>query len=1053
MQGRDVRPFSRDSSGSGGPGPSTIANQTQSTLNVIPPRAPRSMRGSSSPVETRNGTWPSNGSSSVPSRHIDLPTDIKPDIITEGDLDLEEGEVVSPVRKPIEPPIPTNPVPRLGDRWAPPPPLPPRRRTSLSPRKQPFRSRPVSPVFRDRDRPLERDRGWGANRRTLSPSFSRPESRDRPSSRGREWSSNSDRIPSGPSDQNRPLDTTSPEKVVEPRPPTPPAIIASDETTSIPSPPVRPNTPLLPEPPSAAPLAKKSPLNQSITLPIERPSTPELPPPPTAVPEATVKDEEKMVEDLPVSADPDDGAKVEEGIAEGSLMEADADVDTKVEADSAQDISMEVPPAPASPIVQDATSPAVTSSLLPTTTSNVERAVAESPVLGVETEGMLDNKTPPVHTFHLPPATTGPTPPESATAMTPRIEERKSTPRMRFADLPSEDKQDHVEERKEDHAASNPKDESPDVFGNETTGRSDNGTVETTGNRTPNTVTIAERRAVNLPPNVVPPSRSHVGNRIRRSFPAESIISGQPSPRTEASSAAPSELSEEDRALKVAAAIKVAQRNYVAFGPLFDDQNELITAEVSKTAPRSNRTSSDEDFVDLVLSISQSMHEQHTAKPLMESRLNQEIQTRRRRLARLRHKYELSQQRWEVNHRILDSQMAGRPPMPSKIYEMILSRKETEELAIIDESSRNRNRQATQAQLEAVMEASRLDDELHPNRLADTNGVEVPDMLPLEQRRCAYDDDNDLVEDPLTFYDFAGNSESIWTDAEKAVFAKIFPNCQKQFGKIADKLPGKSVGDCVLYYYRTKKDLEWKREPAKGTIAAKKIAKPAKRGPKPPIERSPSPPFVGVAATVPRGGAIGGRGRGRGRISGFSTPGDKQARRKVSAIDTLVEGQSSETTSRAASETPIAGKGKIRAPKPKRPRESSVLESSIVSGPTNETETPTAEDPDSELPTAKRGGKRRKVLDPNGQPAEGEEKGDKRRRAGQNSYWNNEEKNAFTRLSALYPGDFARIAHELGNTKTVKQVENWNTKLAGEDTKQPVPVSFIRFPLLIGDRC
>lgn len=729
--------------------------------------------------------------------------------------------------------------------------------------------------------------------------------------------------------------------------------------------------------------------------------------------------------------------KVNEEMLQDKAAEANSDSATVVVEDTVHDVQMEEVSKPSASVAEMAP--------VPPATEIVERMTVDSPGLGLETGRQSLKNTPPILVHGLPPATTGPTPPESASAMTPKLPERRSTPRMSFADLPSDVKKDDIEQKNEDRSTSVPeKDESPAVFGDETVKTVGEETVEVeiTNDRTPNVVTIAERRSVTLPSNVVPPSRTHAGSRMRKSFPAESIVSGQPSPRTEASSAAPSELSEEERALKIAAAIKLAQRDHPTVGPLLERQIERINAENSRFAPRSDSPSPERNDVDLVKKVSAEMQARHCAKDFIETRLRREAEKRTRRHEKSRLTLETLHQRWEGFHKELDDQMAARPPMPSGIYEMILSRKETEELAIIDESSRNRNRQATQAQLEAVMEASRLDDELHPNRLADINGVEkIPDMIPLEDRRCVYDDDNDLVKDPLEFYDFAGNSEAIWTDAEKAVFAKIFPNCQKQFGKIADKLPGKSVGDCVLYYYRTKKDLEWKREPAKGTIAAKKVAKPAKRGPKPSLpERSPSPP-AGMPTPVARGGAVGGRGRGRGRASGVSTPGDKPGRRKTSAIDSVLEGQSSETTSRAASETPAAGKGKIRVPKTKRPRESSVLDPSGLSTQVNEAETPTAEDPDADsLPTAKRGGKRRKV-GPDGQPIEGEEKGDKRRRAGQNSYWNNDEKAAFARLSALYPGDFARIAHELGNTKTVKQVENWNTKIAAEEIKQPVPVS------------
>ena len=54
---------------------------------------------------------------------------------------------------------------------------------------------------------------------------------------------------------------------------------------------------------------------------------------------------------------------------------------------------------------------------------------------------------------------------------------------------------------------------------------------------------------------------------------------------------------------------------------------------------------------------------------------------------------------------------------------------------------------------------------------------------------------------------------SVWTKNEIAIFIRMFRKKSKDFVKIADKIETKSVKDCVLWYYLSKKKLKVKRKP------------------------------------------------------------------------------------------------------------------------------------------------------------------------------------------------------------------------------------------------
>jgi hypothetical protein len=63
-----------------------------------------------------------------------------------------------------------------------------------------------------------------------------------------------------------------------------------------------------------------------------------------------------------------------------------------------------------------------------------------------------------------------------------------------------------------------------------------------------------------------------------------------------------------------------------------------------------------------------------------------------------------------------------------------------------------------------------------------------------------------------------------WTSEEEAIFKEAYLQYPKQFGKIATMLPEKTAEQCVLYYYRNKKRINFK------TLLARKEAAKRRKG-------------------------------------------------------------------------------------------------------------------------------------------------------------------------------------------------------------------------------
>ncbi|KAJ1032504.1 hypothetical protein NDA16_000528 [Ustilago loliicola] len=95
-----------------------------------------------------------------------------------------------------------------------------------------------------------------------------------------------------------------------------------------------------------------------------------------------------------------------------------------------------------------------------------------------------------------------------------------------------------------------------------------------------------------------------------------------------------------------------------------------------------------------------------------------------------------------------------------------------------------------------------------PNMRAARTTATAPDMFidPDSDHltKLRYDDVNGFVADPLAFY-LDEFDPDVWSEEEKAIFARRYALWPKQFGKIAQALPHKTPAQCVRYYYLNKK--------------------------------------------------------------------------------------------------------------------------------------------------------------------------------------------------------------------------------------------------------
>jgi hypothetical protein len=121
---------------------------------------------------------------------------------------------------------------------------------------------------------------------------------------------------------------------------------------------------------------------------------------------------------------------------------------------------------------------------------------------------------------------------------------------------------------------------------------------------------------------------------------------------------------------------------------------------------------------------------------------------------------------------------------------------------------RDGDEEALAKALKAIEEMMESD----PTQRALKTEATIPDMeLDPDIWRLAYDDENALVRDPITYYAHGvGEQPGEWTEEEERKFRRLYAAYPKQFGEIAKGLPNKTTAQCVKHYYLTKKKRPFK---------------------------------------------------------------------------------------------------------------------------------------------------------------------------------------------------------------------------------------------------
>ncbi|KAL1413591.1 DNA-binding protein snt1 [Vanrija albida] len=379
--------------------------------------------------------------------------------------------------------------------------------------------------------------------------------------------------------------------------------------------------------------------------------------------------------------------------------------------------------------------------------------------------------------------------------------------------------------------------------------------------------------------------------------------------------------------------------------------NQEAAPTESSRVPKVGNFHADQLIADIVRPMAAEQAPTATIVARVVVRENHELEEK---ITYLREEYLELDQLWTEHRELLDKTMEKRGPPPADLYAVpgsvlppptpgvVPATPIAEEPSYSGRSNRRRgvgDAVATEAEYQAILAGLADSAAKDPTHRATKTAATIPDMILDKERDFRYEDENNRIDDPLAFYNFSGNAEAIWTDEERDKFLKRYLMWPKQFGKIAEGLPNKSAGDCVLYYYRTKYDNDYKNLLAtrRGANKARRsaVAKKKSSALMADLERNkqstPTPKGNrgrdregSTSTTATREGGGGRNKRARQGSDMPATPGaDTPARKRRPEGEPDVE---SATQSRAESEAPsTASKTKSRGDKTrakgsKRPR-------------------------------------------------------------------------------------------------------------------------------------
>ncbi|KAK9768812.1 DNA-binding protein snt1 [Basidiobolus ranarum] len=117
----------------------------------------------------------------------------------------------------------------------------------------------------------------------------------------------------------------------------------------------------------------------------------------------------------------------------------------------------------------------------------------------------------------------------------------------------------------------------------------------------------------------------------------------------------------------------------------------------------------------------------------------------------------------------------------------------------------------SEAELLEIIQSLENEDLRNPSVRCLRTVATIPPMVldPCKRELTKYDNRNNLIENPYIHYHCGGSGDK-WTKEERDIFVKKYLLYPKQFGKIATFLKNKNARQCVLYYYREKKSIDFK---------------------------------------------------------------------------------------------------------------------------------------------------------------------------------------------------------------------------------------------------
>ncbi|ORE10190.1 hypothetical protein BCV72DRAFT_221945 [Rhizopus microsporus var. microsporus] len=123
----------------------------------------------------------------------------------------------------------------------------------------------------------------------------------------------------------------------------------------------------------------------------------------------------------------------------------------------------------------------------------------------------------------------------------------------------------------------------------------------------------------------------------------------------------------------------------------------------------------------------------------------------------------------------------------------------------------------SEAELLEIIQSLESAEMRNPESRAKKTTATIPPMiLDVRERMRTFDDRSGLVEDPLTYYHTGPDTGDIWNQQEVTTFMESYMMYPKQFERISRAIGTKTATQCVLFYYRKKKKIDFKALMKKG---------------------------------------------------------------------------------------------------------------------------------------------------------------------------------------------------------------------------------------------